>query len=134
MPASRSVMIVDDSRVVLRMMKEKVRRQGVDPRKIHTATSGEEAVALFPVVQPDLVFLDVHLEGIDGEVTSRELLEEDPETHVVVITGYGADDERVKRMVSGGAFEVLEKPIHTRQLEDVLNLVEREETGAGRIR
>jgi len=78
--------------------------------------------------------MDVKLPDQDGEETTRQILQEDPDTRVVVITGLMEDDERVRNRISIGAFEFLQKPIHLRDVEEIIQLLDQEETGAGRIR
>lgn len=126
-------LVVDDSPTITHTLRRTLERLGVSGSNIHTAPSGEEALAMFETLEPDVVFMDVQLDGIDGQATAEEMTALDPEARVVVMTGMGASDERVRKMVAAGAFEVLEKPIHSDDLDDVLHLIEREESGAGRI-
>lgn len=126
-------LVVDDSPVVTQTLRKTLQREGYDANQIHTASSGEEGLAMFEALNPDVVFLDVQMPGLDGEQTAAEMTHEDPEVRVIVITGMGPSDDRVRRMVAAGAFKVLEKPIHSEDLEEVLQLIERETSGAGRI-
>lgn len=128
------VMIVDDSPVVLHAVEKMIQRKGDIESSVYTANSGEEALAALPHLEPDIVFLDVQMPGIDGVVTAQEIHTIAPETKIVVMTGQGVTDTRVKAIVAAGAFDVLEKPIHSEQIDEVLQLIERELSGAGRIR
>jgi DNA-binding NarL/FixJ family response regulator len=50
------------------------------------AQSGEEAVALATELRPELVVMDVLLPGIDGIEATRQILINDPETVIVLVS------------------------------------------------
>lgn len=129
----RSYLIVDDSPVICTTLRKMLVKLGVDEREIFTATAGDEALEVFHEEDPDVVFMDIQMPGMDGEQTASMMMTEDPEVRVVVVTGMGEDDPRVMNLRSLGAFQVLEKPIHTDDVDEVVKLLDREEFGAGRI-
>lgn len=45
----------------------------------------------------------------------------------------GIDDERVRQLWCDGAFEIIEKPVRSEDIREVLSTLEREVSGAGRI-
>jgi DNA-binding NarL/FixJ family response regulator len=53
------------------------------------AESGEEAVALAMKLRPELVVMDVLLPGIDGIEATRQILINDPETVIVLVSTRG---------------------------------------------
>lgn len=126
-------LVVDDAPAVACALEKGLERQGIDPSRIDVVGSGEEAIETFRDRQPDVVFMDVQLPGIDGQVAASEITAADPTTYVVVITGADREDRRVRQMISHGAFEFLQKPIRLEELEGVLELIERETSGSGRI-
>lgn len=130
----RNYLIVDDSPVICTTLRKMLVKAGVPEETISVAQSGDEAMERFYEEQPDIIFMDVQMPGMDGEQTASMMMTENPEIKVIVITGMGMDDERVKNLRSLGAFELLEKPIHSEDVDDVIRLLEREESGAGRIR
>lgn len=130
----RTYLIVDDSPVICTTLKKMLVKAGVNEQQIEMAQSGDEAMEMFYEVHPDIVFMDVQMPGMDGEQTASMMMTENPEIRVVVITGMGMEDERVMNLRSLGAFELLEKPIHSEDVDELIRLLEREESGAGRIR
>lgn len=62
-PAGARVLVVDDDRVNLRILRGILEKAGY----------GEEALTRRDTFQPDLVLLDVILPGMDGFATCREL-------------------------------------------------------------
>ena len=70
--------------------------------RIVDASSGEEALARWPVERPSLVLMDVRMPGIGGVEAARRLLSRHPEAIVVMVT-VAEDAEGVARAVAGGA-------------------------------
>lgn len=61
----KKIMIVDDSAVLLRSMKNMLEKH----YDICLAKSGEQALKIIPRENPDLVLLDYEMEGMDGRET-----------------------------------------------------------------
>lgn len=129
----RKYLIVDDSPVICTTLSKMLAKLDVDDEFIETATSGEEALESFHEEDPDVVFMDIQMPGMDGEETAAMMMTENPEMRVIVVTGMGSEDPRVKNLRSLGAFQILEKPVHTEDVAKVVRLLDREESGAGRI-
>ena len=55
-------------------------------------TSGEEAVDEAELLRPDLVVMDVKMEGIGGVEATRRILAARPETLVVLVSTYRSED------------------------------------------
>ncbi len=126
-------MIVDDSPVICHTLQKMLVRQGMSEGKIDTFQDAEKAIACFQEDPHDAVFMDIDMPGMDGEQAANVILRANPETKVVVVTGLGKDDNRVRGLVSVGAFKVLNKPVHSDALAELLQLIETEEAGGGRI-
>lgn len=69
---SKTVLLVDDSRVA-RMMARRVVELAHADWTIVEAASGEEALEHFARAVPDFVLLDVNMPGIDGLETARRM-------------------------------------------------------------
>lgn len=77
-------LIVDDSRVVMEAVNDYLSDMGHD---VLRATDGETALSILegePVI--DLIFLDVHLPGIDGLEILKRVRESWPKVRVIVMT------------------------------------------------
>jgi two-component system nitrogen regulation response regulator NtrX len=80
--------------------------------EVHSAGSGNESLRLYPEVRPELVLLDVKMEGLDGLDTLARLRELDPTAYVIMISGHGTIQTAVEA-TQRGAFDFLEKPLDT---------------------
>lgn len=103
------ILIVDDHAVVRRGLGSFL-ATAPDLQVVGEAATGEEAVALAPVLRPDVVLMDLVLPGMDGVEATRRLLAACPGARVVVLTSY-PDDERVIPALQAGALSYLLKDV-----------------------
>ena len=75
---------------------------------------------------PDVIFLDIHMQGMDGVEVCR-YIRRDPRTAEVAIIGISTDTQSslVERVRVAGANGFLGKPLELDALEDVLKAVEK---------
>ena len=103
-----SVLIVDDEEDVLRLMRTFLGRAGYE---VHTAASGEEAVARFRAGRQAFaaVVLDLTMPGMTGDEALGEIRRVNPAVPVILTSGYS--EEEVARRCAGLAFSAfLPKP------------------------
>jgi diguanylate cyclase (GGDEF)-like protein len=103
------LLLVDDQRVNILVLYELFREEC----EVFMAMSGEQALQMCHTVLPDLVLLDVHMEGLDGHEVCRHL-KDDPKTHdipIIFVTAQGAEEDEV-RGLELGAVDFIVKPIN----------------------
>ena len=103
------LLLVDDQRVNILVLYELFR----DECEIFMATDGEQALQTCRTVLPDLVLLDVHMDGLDGHEVCRRL-KDDPETRdipIIFVTAQGEEQDEV-RGFELGAVDFIVKPIN----------------------
>jgi nitrogen regulation protein NR(I) len=84
-----------------------------------TASSGEEALRVFPRLKPDLVIMDVRMGGLSGLETLRRLRETDAKVPVIMMTAYGTTQTAIEAMKLG-AYDYLLKPFDLPKLRQVI--------------
>jgi CheY-like chemotaxis protein len=89
MNAKLQVLVIDDDAVVGRSFDRVLSEKGYD---VSTALSGEEALKTMENTAFDVVFTDIKMPGIDGLEVTERIKARCPWTPVVVITGYGTED------------------------------------------
>ena len=110
---SKRVMIVDDSRLV-RVQLEDVLK-GTDYEVAAYCRSGEDSIEQYAAVQPDLVTMDIIMQGMDGLDAAEIILKQNPDARIVMISSlaYGDTYDRAKSI---GAKGFVDKPFHREQL------------------
>lgn len=72
------------------------------------ASNGADGIRLAQEYRPDVVLMDLVMEGIDGIETTRRLLQLYPECKVIVLTSF-LDDDKMYPVIEAGAFSYLLK-------------------------
>ncbi|QOS97640.1 response regulator transcription factor [Brevibacterium sp. JNUCC-42] len=101
------VLLVDDHEMV-RMGLASYLSTEDDIEVVGEASSGEEGVRLVEEMQPDVVLMDLVMEGMGGIEATRKVREVLPHTKVIVLTSF-IDDEKVYPVIEAGAFSYLLK-------------------------
>jgi DNA-binding response OmpR family regulator len=117
--ASKTVLVVDDSEVLLALVAESLRKLG--GFTVITATDGDKGLERYFEVRPDCVVIDVKMPGLDGYQLIRAL-RGDPAsraTPLVILSALVRDNERLAGLFSG-ADEYLVKPIKPLELVTVV--------------
>jgi DNA-binding NtrC family response regulator len=106
------VLIVDDERTLARAMKAYLGEHGYEAE---VAGDAETALTLLQSLQPDVVFSDVRLPGMNGIELLRRIREADPAIPVIIMTAYGTIEGAVEA-VKLGAFDYVKKPVDLEEL------------------
>jgi len=112
-PAEKKVLIVEDEGLVAMTLEETLRRIGYSV--VGIAMNGEEAMALTAERQPDVVLMDIHLQGEMDGIEAAQKIKGQFGTPIIFLTAY-SDDETIRRVVLAEASGYLVKPINTREL------------------
>ncbi len=82
---TESILIIEDESLVVETLKGNFKDNGYH---ISTARSGEEGLRKFQNDTFDLVITDLNLKGMDGLQVSRKIKKINPDTPIIVVTGY----------------------------------------------
>ncbi|MBB6674982.1 response regulator [Cohnella nanjingensis] len=88
------------------------------------AGNGMEGLRLAKAYEPDVVLMDLVMEGMDGIETTRRLLEQQPECRVIVLTSF-LDDEKMYPVIEAGAFSYLLKTSRASEIADAIRAASR---------
>ena len=86
---------------------------------IGEASSGEEFLENLPDINPDIVFMDIKMSGINGIETTKRALEIQPDLKILALSMFG-DNEYVEEMLQAGAMGYLLKNIGKEELMKAL--------------
>ena len=108
------IAICDDEREIRNMLGEKLKRMYPDSG-VSFYESGDEL--LLSDSQPDILLLDIRMEGKNGMETAKELRGKNKKMIVIFIT---ALEEYVFQAFDVGAFHYLVKPFDDKKFEEII--------------
>jgi len=96
------IMIVDDHEVVRLGMRAAFEAEP-DLTVVGEASNGAEALAKIPVLDPQLILMDVRMEKMNGIEACREIKSRNPDVHILMITSYTDDDAMISSILAGAS-------------------------------
>jgi len=120
-----TLLIVDDDAQLRRSFVRILQEEG---HTVHTASSGEEGVALAASCEPELAILDVRLPSMTGLEAFREIHRKSPKLPVIIMTAFGTTETAIEA-TRLGAFDYVLKPF---EIPAMLELI-RQALEAGRL-
>lgn len=111
------VLIVDDERDMLNMLKLVVARQC--DCEVMLATTGRMALTALESRRPDVVVTDIKMPDLDGLGLLKKVIELDDTISVIVMTGYGTIEMAVQAL-KDGAYDFLQKPFDKEHIVRVI--------------
>lgn len=79
------ILVVDDEKNVRKLYESELLKEGYE---VVTAESAEEALQSMDDINPDLVVLDIRLEGMDGIDCLRTIMERNRDLPVILSSAY----------------------------------------------
>jgi CheY-like chemotaxis protein len=124
----RPVVIVDDSKSVIMKLENNLKKLGYD--NIISYETGKEAIKesqklIKSSVNP-IFLLDMGLPDIEGDVIASKILEEKPDSQIILITADEKTSKRVNKTISSGVTAFIQKPFTINDLKDAMNTAESE--------
>jgi DNA-binding NarL/FixJ family response regulator len=125
-PQSIRILIADDHEVV-RMGIRALLQQHTHLHVVAEAATGEEAVELALLHKPDVVVMDVRMPGLLGVEACQKIVQQLPNTRVIMLTSY-AEDELLFAAIRAGASGYVLKRIGSDDLIRTIEAVARGES------
>lgn len=103
-----TVLVIDDEKNIRTGLAQGLRRVA---SSVVTAVDAQEGLAAFAKERPDIVITDIRLPGeLSGLDVVRQVVDESPDSRVIVITAYASVETAVEAMRLG-AFDFVTKPV-----------------------
>lgn len=120
MNSSKKILIIEDEPSLLRALKDKFERNGIE---VSYATNGEEGLAMIKKDKPQLILLDLMLPRMSGETILKEIKKNKSTQNIpVVVLSAKADEASVVNCLNNlGADDYMVKSDFT--LEQVLDKI-----------
>lgn len=112
-----AALIVDDEASLCAILGRLLGKAGYE---VDAVGSGEGAVGRVASANPDVIFMDLALPGMDGIETMEALRRRGCDSEIIVMTAYGSVDTAV-RAIKLGAFHYVEKPFDNNEIVALAN-------------
>jgi len=118
LPGSATILIVDDSRTAIAVLKKTLAPTGYD---ILSAADGEEGIEVAKLHQPDLILMDIIMPGLNGFQATR-ILRKDADTQNIPIVIISGNEQATEKFwgLRVGANGFLAKPVDRAELFHLL--------------
>ena len=112
------ILICDDSILARKQLKDIISTLGT-PTFIE-ASDGQGAIDKYKETTPDLVFLDIVMPKIDGNIAIQEIMAYDPNATIIIASSVGTQSQ-LKCALQAGAKDFIQKPLDRQQVLDLVN-------------
>ena len=120
-----TALIADDEPLLRERLAQHLARLGPSCEIVAQARNGREAVELFDELAPDIVFLDVHMPGLNGIEAARAI---GRRAQIVFVTAY---EQYAVQAFEQGALDYLVKPFDEARLADTVQRLQRAHRASG---
>ncbi len=114
-----NIMIVDDNEVNLRLAEIILHKHKA---RVTTARSGAQALDYASTNSFDIIFMDLHMPGIDGYETTRKIREITPgkQSIIIALTADALPQEKEK-VIQSGMNGIIIKPVSDNIMQKIIN-------------
>ncbi len=113
----KKILVIDDDYDFLESLHLLLVMDGHD---VHPVSNGLDAITSYKEFQPDIVFLDIRMPGIDGFETFLRLKKHDKAAKIIFTSSYAISDQKYKTAKEQSLSGLLNKPIELATLRRVI--------------
>ncbi|WCK56155.1 response regulator [Aneurinibacillus sp. Ricciae_BoGa-3] len=116
----KRILIVDDASFMRMVIKGFLTKNGYEVAD--EAANGEEAVAKYKAVNPDLVTMDITMPEMDGIQAVKEIRKIDSNAKIIMCSAMGQQD-MVVQAIQAGARDFVVKPFQEERVIEAIKKV-----------
>ena len=121
---TRKVLVIDDQPLEGEMIEHILRRARPDVIYCGQALNASDGIRMASEREPDLIFLDIRMPGMDGLSAIAPLREACPQAQIVMLTAFD-DFDSLRTAMRAGTADYLLKPIRPADILDALDACDR---------
>lgn len=118
-PKKIKILIVDDHLIVRQGMISIISCES-DMEVIADVPDGFAAINMYKKYYPDIVIMDLRMEGMSGIEAIKKIRKIDPKSRVIVLTTYSGDEEIYRTVEAGVRAYLLKKDVLQKNLLEVI--------------
>ena len=111
------ILIVDDSKTSRKFLRNMLEQAGHEI--VAEAVDGAEGVEKFKVYRPDITTMDITMPKLGGIEAVREIIEDDPDAKIIMVTAAGQKNNVVEAL-KRGAVDFVQKPFDAEVIVEVI--------------
>ena len=96
-----NVLIIDDDQLIVASLKM-ILESSPDIKVVGTGLSGQDAITLFPELNPDILLMDIRMAGLTGIEAGKQIISKYPDAKILYLTTF-TDDEYIVEALRLGA-------------------------------
>ena len=118
----KSVLIVDDSNTMRKIVNRSLRQAGLEFDSVLEAGDGQAALEVLAEKKPDIILSDINMPNMDGIEFLKQKANDASikDIPVVMVTTEGGSEDMVEQAMSLGASGCVKKPFTPDMVNDVL--------------
>lgn len=117
-----TVLLVEDEELERRYLKSLLEKSSWGYKVVGEACNGREGIELHSKLQPDIVFMDIRMPGIDGLSATKSIKTSNPNVKILILTAYD-DFNYAKQAIHLGVDEYLLKPAQPKDIFEALSSI-----------
>ena len=114
-----SAMVVEDEKVTNELLSSTFKNFF---SSVESYFDGASALKAYESNNPDVVFVDIIMSGMNGIELSRKIREINP-TQIIIVISASNDIEKISESIEVGVNSFIQKPIDTKKIIELLNSV-----------
>ena len=114
-----SAMVVEDEKVTNELLSSTFKNFF---SSVESYFDGASALSAYESNNPDVVFVDIIMSGMNGIELSRKIREINP-TQIIIVISASNDIEKISESIEVGVNSFIQKPIDTKKIIELLNSV-----------
>lgn len=116
------VVIIDDEPIIVEGLSKAVHWEKWDCQVVATAENGQSGIEIIKRENPDILFSDIRMPGMDGLSMIAALKSEHPHMQIAILTGF-RDFEYAREAIRLGVTRFLLKPSKMEELEEAVEVM-----------
>jgi CheY-like chemotaxis protein len=118
--AKKKILIVEDEMIIAEDLKRLLLKSGYDVTDI--VTSGEAALNAVKESKPDLIFMDIVIEGEINGIDAAKQIHDKYKMPIIFLTAW-SDDETLEDAGKSDPYGYLLKPVNEKELQATVKMV-----------
>ena len=115
-----NVLVVDDQNLSHRIIESNLKSDS-EIEIVGFAENGEEAVAIVPRLQPDIILMDLEMPKMDGLAATEIIAQMNAKAKILILTSHD-NEQSLSKAIRNGARGYLLKHITDRELKNAIHL------------